>query len=333
MKTSDFDFHLPDSLIALKPLETRDASRLLVLRANGRVEHRRFSDIAEYLSAGDMLLLNRTKVLPVRLWGVKPNGAGLEMTLVRDLGAGRWEILSRGRYTGPVAISEALRAEIEDGRIARLEYSGDLREILWDVGQMPLPPYIRRTPEEMDKSRYQTVYASVEGSIAAPTAGLHFTEGLLKAIEDKGVLVRHLTLHVGPGTFTPVRAQNVRQHVMEQEHFEVESSLLEEISSLGGRLMAVGTTTTRAIEALRSGRFTSVSNGKNTVAGATDIFIYPGYNFKAVDSLVTNFHLPRSTPLMLASALAGREKLLGAYAEAVRENYRFFSYGDAMLIL
>ncbi|GAB4390339.1 MAG: tRNA preQ1(34) S-adenosylmethionine ribosyltransferase-isomerase QueA [Thermodesulfovibrionales bacterium] len=333
MKSADFDFHLPQSLIALEPAPERDASRLLVLGPDGTVEHRRFSEITRYLAPGDMLLLNRTKVLPVRLSGVKPTGGRLEFVLVREVRHGLWEILCRGKYTGSLEVSGRLRAEIREGRTAELLHDGDLEEILWEVGAMPLPPYIKRKPAEADKSRYQTVYASAAGSIAAPTAGLHFTQGLLKEISDKGVLVRYLTLHVGKGTFMPVRADDLEDHAMEAEYFEVERDLVEEIGSLAGRLFAVGTTTTRAIEGLLGGKFQPAGNGGGPIRGRTDIFIRPGHTFRAVRGLVTNFHLPRSTPLMLASALAGRERLLRAYAEAVRERYRFFSYGDAMLIL
>jgi S-adenosylmethionine:tRNA ribosyltransferase-isomerase len=343
MKVSDFDFPLPQSLIAEQPAPRRDGSRLMVLGRGGGIEHRRFYDLPEYLEEGDMLLLNRTRVLPFRLRGVKPTGGRLDILLVRNIAGDRWEILSTGKYTGPLAISGKLTAEIHGGRTADLAYSGDLKEILWEAGEMPLPPYIRRGPNGMDKERYQTVYARDDGSIAAPTAGLHFTGELLAAIEAKGVLVRYLTLHVGKGTFAPIRTDNVQDHVMEPEFFEIERDLVSEIKDLKGRLVAVGTTATRAVEGFMAGRYSSIRNGRNggnggrPFAGSTDIFIYPGsgpsYRFRAVTSLVTNFHLPRSTPLMLASALCGRERLLAAYAEAVREKYRFFSYGDAMLIL
>ncbi len=334
MTLSAFDFQLPESRIALRPAPERDASRLMVLPREGKPLHRSFRDIKDFLEEGDMLLLNRTRVLPARLFGRKPDGSLLEITLARDLGGSTWEILSRGRYSGPVEISPELRADIEGGRTARLRCDGDLDEILWRIGSMPLPPYIKRLPDGEDKERYQTVYARDPGSIAAPTAGLHITEGLLKKLEDKGVLIRYLTLHVGPGTFTPVRVEELRNHVMAEEYFEVERTLLDEIRALKGRLVAVGTTATRAIEGLMSGRFTPSENGSGEVIkGWTDIFIYPGYRFRAVKALLTNFHLPRSTPLMLTAALAGREKLLKSYEEALGEGYRFFSYGDAMLIL
>jgi S-adenosylmethionine:tRNA ribosyltransferase-isomerase len=337
VKAADFDFPLPDSLIASEPAAERDGSRLLVLGKDGAVEHRVFRDVVDYLEAGDMLLLNRTRVLPVRLSGLKATGGRLDIVLVRNLSGSTWEILSRGRYTGPLRVSGSLSASIRDGRTAELQFRGELEEVLLKEGQMPLPPYIKRAPRQMDKERYQTVYAREAGSIAAPTAGLHFTEELLRKIEQKGVLLRYLTLHVGRGTFAAMRAEEVEDHRMEKESFEAQKGLIEEIDRLRGRLVAVGTTTTRALEGLLSGRYEASGNGggpgEGKVSGTTDIFIYPGYRFRAVRGLITNFHLPRSTPLMLASALAGRERLLATYAAAVRENYRFFSYGDAMLIL
>lgn len=333
MKVSDFEFHLPRSLIAEEPAPRRDGSRLLVLGRQGSIEHRMFSDLPGYLQRGDMLLLNRTRVLPVRLRGIKPTGGRLDVLLVGNISGDRWEILSSGGYTGSLAFSERLSAEVKAGRTADLIYSGDLKEILWETGEMPLPRYIKRRPGRMDKERYQTVYAKADGSIAAPTAGLHFTEELLAAIEAKGVAVRYLTLHVGKGTFAPVRAETVEGHAMQSERFEMDSGLVEEIRGLKGRLLAVGTTTTRALEGFLSGRYAPSVNGNGTISGSTDIFIYPGYGFRAVNCLLTNFHLPRSSPLMLTSALSGRERLLAAYAEAVKEKYRFFSYGDAMLIL
>jgi S-adenosylmethionine:tRNA ribosyltransferase-isomerase len=296
------------------------------------MEHRRFSDLHEYLEPGDILLLNRTKVLPFRLFGTKKGGGALHILLVRNTSGNRWEILSPGSYTGPLVISDKLTARIYRGRTAELEFEGDLRDILWEEGHMPLPPYIKRVANRMDRERYQTVYARDEGSIAAPTAGLHFTEDLLERIEGKGVLIRHLTLHVGTGTFTPVRAERVEEHAMEAERFEIDSGLPDEISARRGRLVAVGTTTTRAIEGLLSGKHSQLHSENGTIKGSTDIFIYPGYRFRAVSSLITNFHLPRSTPLMLTAALSGRGRLLSAYASALEKRYRFFSYGDAMLI-
>lgn len=344
MRTSDFDFHLPKGLIAQSPPPRRDSSRLLVMGPGEVLSHERFGSLHEHLGSGDMLVMNRTRVTPVRLTGKKPSGAELQILLVRDLGDGKWEIMSRGSYTGPLDISPSLGAEISNGQTARLLHKGELVDILWDVGQMPLPPYIRRRPDETDKERYQTVYATEDGSIAAPTAGLHFTPELIGQLMEKGVKVRYITLHVGRGTFVPIRAGQLSQHRMEAEEFEIERTVLEEIKEHRGRLIAVGTTTTRALEAFFSGHYTDINangpearanagNRNGSVRGTTDIFIYPGYEFRAVSGLLTNFHLPGSTPLMLASALAGHQRLMEAYAEAIGENYRFFSYGDAMLIL
>jgi S-adenosylmethionine:tRNA ribosyltransferase-isomerase len=334
MKVSEFDFALPEGLIAREPAPVRDLSRLLVLdRGADSLAHRTFRDIAEYLLPGDMLVLNRTKVLPVRLRGRRPDGRSLDILLVREVGGGLWEILSKGGYTGEVSVSPRLSASVEGGRTARLKYEGDLASVLASEGDMPLPPYIGRDPVAEDKIRYQTVYARTPGSIAAPTAGLHFTPELLAAIEDRGVKVRYVTLQVGRGTFTPIRAERLADHRMEAEPFEVPEALVEELRTHRGAVCAVGTTTTRAIEGLLAGRYAPREpSGPGMVAGETDIFIAPGFRFLAVTALITNFHLPRSTPLMLASALAGRERLLGAYAEAVRRGYGFFSYGDAMVI-
>lgn len=354
MKVADFDFSLPEELIAKKPCRERDNSRLLVLHRDGEIEHRRFHDLPDYLNQGDMLLMNNTKVFPARLTGFKPTGGKIEILLVKETAQNTWEVLSRERYTGEISISEDLSAEIFDGKTARLISSGDLMEILWRDGDMPLPPYIKRNPGAMDKEWYQTVYAEKEGSIAAPTAGLHFTSELIDKIKDKGVMVRYLTLHVGTGTFRPIKAEEVEEHSMDPEYFEIDTGLTSEIRKVkdsGRRLIAVGTTTTRAIEGHMSGVYkdcglriadcglskskiinqkSKINNG--SLHGYTDIFIYHGYKFKAVDSLITNFHLPRSTPLMLASALCGFKILMDAYNEAISCGYRFFSYGDAMLI-
>ncbi|MDA8086235.1 MAG: tRNA preQ1(34) S-adenosylmethionine ribosyltransferase-isomerase QueA [Nitrospiraceae bacterium] len=362
MLIDDFSFPLPEGLIALRPAPRRDGSRLMAL-AGGRPEHRRFHDLPEYLREGDMLLVNDSRVLPVRLAGRKETGGRLEVLLVRRIenaGGGTaagelWEVLYRGRYSGRLRINDELEMELgeflpghEGCRAARLRFSGDLFEILSRCGAMPLPPYIKRTPDESDRERYQTVYcrsaakdsagraSGVFGSIAAPTAGLHFTSELLEAIRSKGVLVRSLTLHVGRGTFMPVKCRQVGEHRMEREYFEFDRGLIDEINETrraGGRLCTVGTTATRAIEGYFSGRCELAAGGNGKISGTTDIFIHPGYRFGAVDMLVTNFHLPRSTPLMLAAALAGRQALLGAYEEAVSLGYRFFSYGDAMLII
>ena len=360
----DFSFPLPEGLIALRPAPRRDGSRLCVI-AGGPMEHRRFNDLPEYLRKGDLLLLNDSRVLPVRLMGRKKTGGRVEVLLIKEVkdkdrklqdGSELWEVLYRGVYSGPLKINDELELELgdfpetgENGRLAKVYHTGDLFEILSRCGQMPLPPYIKRRPDESDKERYQTVYCDnrnmghgragpfgIFGSIAAPTAGLHFTPELLGAIREKGVLIRKLTLHVGRGTFMPVKCEKIIEHRMKPEYFEFDRSLIDEIDEVrgsGGRVCAVGTTATRAIEGYLSGICELDSNGDGRISGATDIFIHPGYRFRAVDMLVTNFHLPRSTPLMLASAMAGREKLLNAYENAILSGYRFFSYGDAMLII
>lgn len=369
MKAADFDFHLPEGLIAKKPSDKRDLSRLLVLHRNGEIEHRTFSNLPAYLNEGDLLLLNNTKVFPARLTGIKPTGGRFEFLLVKEIGIDKWEILSRGKYRGEISIAEGFSANIEN-QTALFSYSGDLMENLWRYGDMPLPPYIKRKPEPADREWYQTVYAEKEGSIAAPTAGLHFTSGLIEKIKDKGVKVRALTLHVGIGTFKPIKTENLNEHSMDSEYFEIGKEIIEDIKktkACGKRVFSVGTTTTRAIEGYMSGQWQPVNEKGSRVgvsvnsdsvsekltlktdtdtnlsprnlepyqliSGYTNIFIYPGYEFRVVDSLITNFHLPGSTPLMLASAFCSAEKLSGAYSIAVSQKYRFFSYGDAMLIL
>ncbi len=336
MKIENFDFDLPEGLIAKTPAQRRDGSRLLVLGREGSIEHRLFSGIKDYLREGDLLVLNDSKVVPVRLSGRKETGGRIEILLVKQNPDGTFVILSRGSYTGRACFGDGTEAEITEGRLARFNRD-DMREFLWREGKMPLPPYIRRAPDHRDREWYQTVYAEKEGSIAAPTAGLHFTEGLLGEIAAAGVAIRRVTLHVGPGTFMPVRKSNIEEHRMEPEEFEVDPDLPEAIKKTrngGGRVFTVGTTTTRTIEALLSGRYVRTPGSrKETIRGSTDLFIYPGYRFRGVDGLLTNFHLPRSTPLMLACAFAGRENLLRAYGKAVESGYRFFSYGDAMLIL
>jgi S-adenosylmethionine:tRNA ribosyltransferase-isomerase len=367
MKAADFDFHLPEGLIAKKPSDKRGLSRLLVLHRNGEIEHRTFSNLPAYLNESDLLLLNNTKVFPARLTGIKPTGGRFEFLLVKEIGIDKWEILSRGKYRGEISIAEGFSANIEN-QTALFSYSGDLMENLWRYGDMPLPPYIKRKPEPADREWYQTVYAEKEGSIAAPTAGLHFTSGLIEKIKDKGVKVKALTLHVGTGTFKPIKTENLNEHCMDKEYFEMGKEIIEEIKKTkasGKRVFSVGTTTTRAIEGYMSGRWQPVNEKGSRarvsvnsdsvsekltlktdtnlstrnlkpyqlISGYTNIFIYPGYEFRVVDSLITNFHLPGSTPLMLASAFCGAEKLRGAYSAAVSQKYRFFSYGDAMLIL
>lgn len=334
MNIEDFSYPLPDSLIALEPAKERDGSRLLVLNRDGSLEHKRFYDIPDYLNIGDMLVLNKTKVLRARLEAFKPTGGRLDILLVRHISANRWEILCPKRYTGKVGVGRTpLSAEVYNGRY--LTFYGSEEE-LYSAGRMPLPPYIKRRPVALDDEWYQTVYAEAEGSIAAPTAGLHFTKGLINAIEGKGVLLRYLTLHVGKGTFIPVKAESLKDHHMESEYLEISSSLIREIKEVkasGRKVISVGTTTTRALEASMSPHLkASGASGNGIIKGETDLFITPGYEFKAVDSLITNFHLPCSTPLVLASAFAGTKRLLEAYAVSVRSGYRFFSYGDAMLI-
>ncbi|MCM1307154.1 MAG: tRNA preQ1(34) S-adenosylmethionine ribosyltransferase-isomerase QueA [Butyrivibrio sp.] len=340
MELKEFDYYLPKELIAQDPLEERSASRLLVLdRTTGEIEHRRFTDIADYLNEGDCLVINDTRVIPARLYGTKENtGALIEILLLKRRSGDTWECLVRPgkKARAGTVISFGgglLRGEIteivEDGnRLIHFEYEGIFEELLDKLGQMPLPPYI--THELKDKSRYQTVYAKHDGSAAAPTAGLHFTEELLQRIEAKGVRLARVTLHVGLGTFRPVKVENIREHRMHSEFFCIEKEQADIINSAkasGGRVVCVGTTSCRSVEsaAAEDGYVPAAS-------GETDIFIYPGYCFKALDCLITNFHLPESTLLMLVSALAGKDKIMRAYEEAVRERYRFFSFGDAMLI-
>jgi S-adenosylmethionine:tRNA ribosyltransferase-isomerase len=348
MKTADFDFELPPELIALRPAAQRDGSRLLVLRRTGGLEHRYFRDIGDYIESGDMLVLNDTRVLPVRLIGTKPSGGKADIILVKEERAGRWEVFCRGRYEGPVKFRNGITAELSfrgsetPGRstkrylVFKSSPSADIKDILELCGSMPLPPYIKRGPDKEDSVRYQTVYAEKPGSIAAPTAGLHFNDQLIHSLTDKGVMIRKVTLHVGPGTFIPVTAEDADEHKMQSEFFEIPASLKEEIAAvkrMGGRVIMTGTTATRALEACLSGRYDGGSGGNGSFSGHTDIFIRPGHTFLAADALLTNFHLPRSTPLMLASAFCPLEKLMAAYREAIAMGYRFFSYGDAMLIL
>ena len=340
MKTSDFYYDLPQELIAQDPLEDRSSSRLLVLdRKTGEMEHRVFRDIVEYLNPGDCLVVNNTKVIPARLMGVKEDtGAGIEVLLLKRKADNVWETLVKpGKKARPGARivfgegllkGEVLEVVEEGNRLIRFEYEGIFEEILDRLGQMPLPPYI--THQLKDKNRYQTVYAEHDGSAAAPTAGLHFTPELLKEIEAKGVKLAHVTLHVGLGTFRPVKVEDVTQHHMHSEFYIVEeeqAKLINDTKAAGGRVICVGTTSCRTLESA-----TGEDGILRAGSGWTDIFIYPGYKFKCMDALVTNFHLPESTLLMLVSALAGREHILKAYNEAVKERYRFFSFGDAMFI-
>ena len=339
MKKSDFDFYLPEELIAQTPLEKRDSSRLLVLdKATGALEHRHFYELPEFLNEGDCLVLNNSRVLPARLIGARETGGAVELVLLRDLGEGRWECLSRpGRKTKPgtklVFGGGELTAEVESvaeggNRIVRFDYEGIFLEVLERLGKMPLPPYIKE--ELNDPERYQTVYSRELGSAAAPTAGLHFTQELLDKIAAKGVKVCYVTLHVGLGTFRPVKEDEIEQHEMHSEFCivpEDTAQIISETKRCGGRVVAVGTTSCRTLES-----FAKDDGTIEPSSGWTDIFIYPGYKFKCIDALVTNFHLPESTLIMLVSALAGREHVLNAYKVAVEERYRFFSFGDAMFI-
>ena len=340
MKTSDFYYDLPKELIAQDPLEDRSSSRLLVLnRRSGEREHRVFRELPDFLNPGDCLVVNDTRVIPARLMGVKEGtGAGIEVLLLKRCEDQMWETLVKpGKKARPGArisfgdgllVGEVLEVVEEGNRRIRFTYEGIFEEILDQLGQMPLPPYI--THQLKDKNRYQTVYARYEGSAAAPTAGLHFTPELLKEVEEKGVKLAHVTLHVGLGTFRPVKVEDVTQHHMHSEFYWIEEDqarLINETKASGGRVICVGTTSCRTLE--------SAADEEGVLhagSGWTDIFIYPGYRFKMMDALITNFHLPESTLLMLVSAFAGKERVMAAYEEAVREGYRFFSFGDAMLI-
>ena len=340
METRDFRYVLPEELIAQTPLEQRDASRLLHLdRRTGAVEHGHFPDILHYLQPGDCLILNDTRVLPARIYGVKEEtGAVVEFLLLRQRELDVWECLCKpGKRAKPGAVftfgegllSGTVEDLADDGkRIVRFTYDGNFYTILEEIGQMPLPPYIKEKLE--DQERYQTVYSQELGSAAAPTAGLHFTPELLQKVQDHGVEIGYVTLHVGLGTFRPVKVENIEDHIMHSEHYWLPgetADLIRRTKENGGRVIAVGTTSCRTLEsvATKLGRIAEDEDW-------TSIFIYPGYEFKAMDGLITNFHLPESTLIMLVSAFAGREHTLAAYEEAVRERYRFFSFGDAMMI-
>ncbi len=340
MKTSDFYYDLPEELIAQDPLAERSSSRLMVLdRASGNIEHKIFKDILDELNPEDCLVINDTKVIPARLHGAKEDtGAHVEVLLLKRKSDSVWETLVRpGKKARPGArisfgdgllVGEVIDVVEEGNRLIRFEYDGIFEEVLDQLGEMPLPPYI--THKLQDKNRYQTVYAKHEGSAAAPTAGLHFTKDLLDKIEEKGVRIARVTLHVGLGTFRPVKVEDVNDHHMHSEFYMVSqeaADIINETKKRGGRVISVGTTSTRTLESVAD------DNGfiKET-SGWTEIFIYPGYRFKCIDALITNFHLPESTLLMLVSALADKEKILNAYETAVAERYRFFSFGDAMFI-
>ena len=340
MDINDFDYDLPEELIAQDPIEDRSSSRLLLLdKKTGKTQDKIFRDIIDELNPGDCLVINNTKVIPARLMGVKEDtGAHIEVLLLKREQDDVWEVLVKpGKKAKPGTIiifgDGRLKAEVlevvEDGnRKIRFSYQGIFEEILDELGQMPLPPYIHEKLE--DKNRYQTVYAKEEGSAAAPTAGLHFTKELLEKIKEKGIKIAHVTLHVGLGTFRPVKVENILEHHMHSEYYnvtETAAKMINDTKKNGGRIIAVGTTSTRTLE--------SVADENGIIhpgCGNTEIFIYPGYKFKAIDCLITNFHLPESTLLMLVSALAGKEHIMAAYEEAVKERYRFFSFGDAMFI-
>lgn len=341
MNTKDFFYELPQELIAQTPLKQRDQSRLLVLPLNKcPIEHRHFYNVIDYLRPGDCLIMNDSKVLPARIFGVKETGALVELLLLKNIGNDRWECLvkpgKKARIGAKMKISDFLSCEVVDilddgNRIIKFYYPGNrnIYEILDEVGTMPLPPYIKEKLE--DQERYQTVYAKEIGSAAAPTAGLHFTDELIQKIKDKGVGVGYVTLHVGLGTFRPVKVDSVEEHKMHTESYfvpEETTELIQKTREKGGRVISVGTTSTRTLES-------AFDKSGNCVKpyGDTDIFIYPGYEFKIIDGLITNFHLPESTLVMLVSALAGKDKILNAYHTAVEEKYRFFSFGDAMLII
>jgi S-adenosylmethionine:tRNA ribosyltransferase-isomerase len=337
----DFDYHLPEALIAQTPLKDRDQSRLLVLGKNsGDIDHRHFKDVIDYFNQGDTLVLNDTRVMPARLFGIKEEtGAKVEMLMLTQLEGNDWEVLLKPAKRIQIGdklnfgegkiIAECIETLNQGGRIMRLHFEGILQERLDELGEMPLPPYIKERLD--DPERYQTVYAKEIGSAAAPTAGLHFTDELLSQIKQKGVNVAFITLHVGLGTFRPVSVDNIDDHEMHSEYYQMTqetADLLNATKENGGRIISVGTTSTRTLETIRQN-----NSQFEAESGWTDIFIYPGFDFKGVDGLITNFHLPKSTLVMLVSAFSSRENILNAYNQAVAEQYRFFSFGDAMLII
>lgn len=339
LRLSDFDYDLPESLIAQEPCSARDRSRLMVLkRGTSSIEHRIFSDLENYLVPGDLLVLNNTKVFPCRLLARKQGGGKAEIFLLSEQGPNLWHALIKGGGAAGRRLSVTADVEAElineglDGAWSvRFHGINNIRELLPRIGKTPLPPYIKRDPSGTDRERYQTVYAAREGAVAAPTAGLHFTLELLERLESKGVEFASVTLHVGPGTFQPVRTDLIAEHRMPPERYEVSSDAAEAVNRAreeGRRVIAVGTTSVRTIETAASGAGTVVPG-----EGVSGLFIYPGYRFKVTDGIVTNFHLPKSTLLMLVSAFEGRDRILSAYKTAAAEKYRFYSYGDAMLIL
>ena len=340
MKTSDFDFYLPEELIAQYPLEKRDSSRLMVLdKKTGEIEHRKFHDILEYLNEGDTLVLNNTRVMPARLIGEKAESGGkIEFLLLKRIEGDKWECLAKPGKRAKIGTEFVfgkgkLKCKVVDiveegNRIIEFSYDGIFEQVLDELGEMPLPPYI--TERLDDRERYQTVYSKEQGSAAAPTAGLHFTKELLEEVKKKGVNIAYVTLHVGLGTFRPVKVDDVNEHVMHSEFYNLEeedAKIINDTKKRGNKIISVGTTSTRTLETIGD------ENGfVKAQSGWTNIFIYPGYEFKVVDKLITNFHLPESTLIMLVSALSGKEKVMNAYNEAVKERYRFFSFGDSMII-
>lgn len=342
MKVEEFDYHLPEELIAQKPLPERDESRLMVLNPQkNEIEENVFKNLKDYLEPGDMIIMNNSRVIPARLYGAKiPTGTEIELLLLNELTEGRWEVLVRpGRRAKKgveINFEDILKAEVVEytdfgGRIVEFSWDQqnyDFEEILNKLGEMPLPPYINEKLD--DPERYQTVYSQKKGSAAAPTAGLHFTDALLNKLQEYGVILDYITLHVGLGTFRPVKSEDIEEHKMHEEYAEISSETaakIKEVKAKGNKIIAVGTTVTRTLESA------ALEDKLSAYKGWTDIFIYPGYKFKVIDSLITNFHLPKSTLLMLVSALAGKEFILKAYQRAVEDEFRFFSLGDAMMIL
>ena len=340
MKTSDFDFYLPEELIAQHPLEKRDYSKLMVLdKETGKIEHKHFYNVIEYLNQGDTLVLNNTRVMPARLIGEKAESGGkIEFLLLKRIEGDKWECLAKPGKRAKIGTEFVfgkgkLKCKVVDiveegNRIIEFSYDGVFEQVLDELGEMPLPPYI--TERLDDKERYQTVYSKEQGSAAAPTAGLHFTKELLEEVKKKGVNIAYVTLHVGLGTFRPVKVDDVNEHVMHSEFYNLEeddAKIINDTKKRGNKIISVGTTSTRTLETIGD------ENGfVKAQSGWTNIFIYPGYEFKVVDKLITNFHLPESTLIMLVSALSGKEKVMNAYNEAVKERYRFFSFGDSMII-
>lgn len=343
MKVSLFDYHLPEELIAQYPLPERDESRLMVLdRKTGGIQHTTFSQLPEFLASGDLMVLNNTRVIPARLIGRKEKSGGkVEILLLSPRGQGFWDALvKRSSRIAPGAkvifgdgrlVAKVMGKTETQGRLVEFQHNGDLNSLIQEFGRPPLPPYIKREADDSDRESYQTIYAKKDGAVAAPTAGLHFTEAIFERLEARNIKRVELMLHVGLGTFQPVRAENIEEHDLHSEEFEVTSEAARQINEIrdsGRKIVAVGTTSVRALESSAD-----ASGHISARSGSTDIFMYPGYEFRAVDAMVTNFHLPKSTLLMLVSAFAGREFIMEAYREAVTKQYRFYSYGDAMLIL